>query len=442
MTDRQPTYPGRVKLIPVEGQENIYDMERADEPTVEGTPLNKQTLLQDATCAILDIPNTSVPNDAFAKLALGIGKYGYVIQVQFTDGQPLEGATITGANTPDGGEAVTDANGQAVVVSAATSITIGVESPYIDIAGASGVVIQSMGILTAQTVTLEAASPYAVIATSGTYHISPFALTYDLCAVGGGGGSPERLYQSRLASPGGGGGYCQNAMGLSVEKELVVLIGSGGTKGGYNSGSEEYVANQGGTTTVTINGEVILSALGGNGGINGERRSVGGTGNGNGGNGLSENITSITPPAITVGQNGSVRMFNDSSFPIPGGGGGGGINWNVGENQIPAQYLNNNGQSFGGKGWWSGDTITLNIGSTPGYGGGAGGGAGYQSGGGGNDGSSGGNGAVFVRGHYAAEYVQNEEDDMNKKLKYMENGGGGVTLLSFLLFPVCLGVAA
>jgi hypothetical protein len=39
--DRVPTHPGRVKLIPVAGQANTYDMVRADEPIVEGTPLNK-----------------------------------------------------------------------------------------------------------------------------------------------------------------------------------------------------------------------------------------------------------------------------------------------------------------------------------------------------------------------------------------------------------------
>ena len=39
--DRVPTHPGRVKLIPVEGQANTYDMVRADEPIVEGTPINK-----------------------------------------------------------------------------------------------------------------------------------------------------------------------------------------------------------------------------------------------------------------------------------------------------------------------------------------------------------------------------------------------------------------
>lgn len=39
--DRIPTHPGRVKMTPVEGQENTYDMVRADEPIEAGTPINK-----------------------------------------------------------------------------------------------------------------------------------------------------------------------------------------------------------------------------------------------------------------------------------------------------------------------------------------------------------------------------------------------------------------
>ena len=39
--DRLPTYPGRVKLIPVPGQPDTYDMIRADEPLVAGTPINR-----------------------------------------------------------------------------------------------------------------------------------------------------------------------------------------------------------------------------------------------------------------------------------------------------------------------------------------------------------------------------------------------------------------
>lgn len=39
--DRIPTYPGRVKMTPVAGQENTYDMVRADMPIEAGTPINK-----------------------------------------------------------------------------------------------------------------------------------------------------------------------------------------------------------------------------------------------------------------------------------------------------------------------------------------------------------------------------------------------------------------
>ena len=56
MQDRSAKYPGRVKLLPVAGQENIYDMTRADEPDDTGTPFNKRTMLQDSTAQLLKLP--------------------------------------------------------------------------------------------------------------------------------------------------------------------------------------------------------------------------------------------------------------------------------------------------------------------------------------------------------------------------------------------------
>lgn len=41
--DRSPKYPGRVKLTPVSGQANIYDMTLQDEASIAGTPLNTAT---------------------------------------------------------------------------------------------------------------------------------------------------------------------------------------------------------------------------------------------------------------------------------------------------------------------------------------------------------------------------------------------------------------
>ena len=49
MKDRIPTYPGRVRLIPVAGQANTYDMIRADSPQLEGTPINLGNLLDDGS---------------------------------------------------------------------------------------------------------------------------------------------------------------------------------------------------------------------------------------------------------------------------------------------------------------------------------------------------------------------------------------------------------
>lgn len=63
MQDRVPLYPGRVTLTPVSGQANTYDMVRADSPTQEGTPLNKASLLKDATAALFGKTNAAVPDD-------------------------------------------------------------------------------------------------------------------------------------------------------------------------------------------------------------------------------------------------------------------------------------------------------------------------------------------------------------------------------------------
>lgn len=71
MNDRIPLYPGRVKMTPVAGQANTYDMVRADDPTQAGTPLNKATLLKDATAALFGLGTGAVPDDVFAEL----GKY-------------------------------------------------------------------------------------------------------------------------------------------------------------------------------------------------------------------------------------------------------------------------------------------------------------------------------------------------------------------------------
>mgnify|MGYP004649578991 CR=1 FL=1 len=68
MKDRIPLYPGRVKLVPVDGEENTYDLVRADQPTQAGTPLNKSSLLKDTTSVLYGLDENALPDDVLAML--------------------------------------------------------------------------------------------------------------------------------------------------------------------------------------------------------------------------------------------------------------------------------------------------------------------------------------------------------------------------------------
>lgn len=73
MKDRQP-YPGKegmVKLTLTNGQVLEGKLEMADDPLEPGDPLNKATLLKDATAALFGLGTDAVPDDVLAFL----GKY-------------------------------------------------------------------------------------------------------------------------------------------------------------------------------------------------------------------------------------------------------------------------------------------------------------------------------------------------------------------------------
>ena len=69
MTDRISKYPGRVLVTPEDGSAPFYAVvTRADEPEVEGTPLNKETFLNDDTLAVYGLDDTATPNDVLEML--------------------------------------------------------------------------------------------------------------------------------------------------------------------------------------------------------------------------------------------------------------------------------------------------------------------------------------------------------------------------------------
>lgn len=93
MQDRVPLYPGRVTLTPVAGQENTFDMARADQPTQEGTPLNKATLLKDATAAKFGKDTGAVPDEVLDVLSKSVLEGTYPV-VDVYAGQNWEKGTV------------------------------------------------------------------------------------------------------------------------------------------------------------------------------------------------------------------------------------------------------------------------------------------------------------------------------------------------------------
>lgn len=375
MQDRVSLYPGRVKLEPVAGQANTYDLTRADQPTQEGTPLNKASLLKDSTAALLGLGTDAVPDDAFVALVLGQGVYGYRVRVQLADGTPVEGATVSGIQPLTGSTLVTGADGTVLGKSASASVTIGCTSPYIDQKAPAAQTVTKTGTITDVTLTLENDTSLMLSRLSKIYKLSPAAKAVDLCATGGGGGG--------CISSGGGGGYAENLMNVILFSHSLLKFEIG--SGGQYCASVTENGKDGGVTAVYLDNEIILQALGGKGGIYGTNGGRGGDGNGKGGNEANYGPR---------GGDATVPIFNDTTIGIKtggGGGGGGGLKDADGEVGIGYPGLPN-----GGKGAYK--NYNKIVPAEPGSDGGGGGG-GYDKNWGGV--AAGGNGIVYFRFHFA-----------------------------------------
>lgn len=279
MKDRVPLYPGRVTLTPVAGQANTYDMVRADQPTQEGTPLNKANLLADDVAAKLGLTGDPTPNDALDALA------------------------------------DQKASKQQAAADAGKFWKIGTD-----------------GLLVFDSPVAKFSQGPLIITTSQTLDLSQYGLKIGdqinvacIGAGGGGGGGVKGVYDSASAhtgggrdnrtkanngrgygsggggaagkdqgGPGGGGGACGAIAVKTItltSLSVVVTIGTMGTGGTPGvSGSSGSSAGDGGNGGTTSFG-AYLSAAGGKGGTGGQSNDgtytagAGATGQHNGGNG-------------------------------------------------------------------------------------------------------------------------------------------------------------
>ena len=373
MKDRVPLYPGRVTLTPVSGQANTYDLTRADQPTQEGTPLNKASLLKDTTAALLGLPDTAVPDDALIAILIGVNKYAFRLTFTFLDGSPVAGKTVDGLTSLDGTPVVTDENGNAFGVSSTPTVEIGMDfTEYIDLENFR-TTLTATAKITDVTIKISSISATSkTITTSGQYRFSPNVKDYDVAAIGGGGSGG---YNKPFGGGGGGGGSVANMFGISVFDLLTVIVGAQGKGMKPASSSIDRDGNDGGSSSVV---NLNLTAPGGGGG-RGARNNSGGYANSggsstNGGRGGDGSIKANF--AGSSGGSRTVAPFGDETIKSGGGGGGGGHTaYNVSGGP--------GGASFGGNGGEPGE----NGNHGKGYGGGGGGSSSEHNGGDGYQGA-------------------------------------------------------
>ena len=421
MKDRVPTYPGRVKLTPVEGQANTYDMERADSPVEVGTPLNKATLLSDVVAAAYKLEeDEATPSNAFAKIAAGeIGGGGLAAEIIVNT---ETGAVVT-ATLGDKSVTRTAVNGQAIIK----------VSDY----GEWTVTVAKDGATRTFTCTVTTAEQYTFSKHfAGKVNVQAFLQsaeweieestsgTYNVLVMGGGGGGGNAWVNSNTGSyacgGGGGGGYV--AKGVFTRAQLPdttiqITIGSGGASkasGGASSFGNLLSANGGapgntpGASTNTSGGAGgsgggcggAYSGYGGGAsiGTGGAGSDYGGAGGGSKSSGNAGiNTTNYEGEYSTGTGAGGVSAATSTSYAGGGGGGGyGGVGGNNPGNSAGGGGGGGYGSiGTGGNGGISGNSYTA---ATAGGTGGGGGGGGYYNSmaGGVKSGGSGGSGIVVV----------------------------------------------
>lgn len=340
MEDRIPTpgQEGRVLITPEDGGDPYYaTVTMADNPTNPGTPLNKETLLQDKTeTSLFGNANNRTVDDAFQgiagmlKLIMG-DQAAMTLKVQASNGNGIRGVLINNLFDESGGPVYTDETGTATGYVAEGSVTLSI-SGYADIENYSETIEVTKGETYSKTWTVNARN-FIKITSTQNVKFSGNVQRVDISVVGGGGGAGGGIWlrdSIQGASGGaGGGGFVTNqeSVPFSANTTYTATIGAGGSAGDSADGSK------GGTTTF-----LGVSAEGGNPGTKafGEyvspsqqvRPGTGGNGNGNGANGVWGDATGGSSGRDSNGLSGgggtipAYSSFTETS-PLGGGGGSG-----------------------------------------------------------------------------------------------------------------------
>ena len=359
-------------------------------------PSQVEDLLNNDTKVYIGLDESATPDDAFRQLFLANvlqGKSALRITLQNQDGIKMGGVTITSEQFCDSKGNKTHSmttNDEGIIDTFvdAESTTVNING-YFEIANTNTTWSTPLGEQLEETWTITTRNELTITTTSN-YSFSHNVKTFDVCLVGGGGGGGSGSYLRNgvgCGGAGGGGGYVTNYFSNSIIEGIYsIIIGAGGAGaqgtlyGGYGAGR---TGGNGGQTLITKEG-LNLYANGGNGGqggVNGNGTSLGGEGNGKGGNSYCQSTPSYSA-TWDNGENATVYKFNDSNLGIAGGGGGGGSGNGYSNGNPPVNPVGGTGGNpYGGTGGaLAAGTSSMWYGyggeNGKGYGGGGGGGTG------------------------------------------------------------------
>lgn len=94
--DRKPTRPNRYKVTRENGETEYITLERADEPTVEGTPLNASTFNEIVTTVDNKVPMPTRSSVGHYLRVTGVDGNGKIVTVDSVGADSIVAASVEG----------------------------------------------------------------------------------------------------------------------------------------------------------------------------------------------------------------------------------------------------------------------------------------------------------------------------------------------------------
>lgn len=299
----------------------------ADDPTDEGTALNKENLLSDSTEVLLF---GSAADRTIDGAFRGIGAQLKLIQanvanitvtVQAKNGTPISDVLVGGVVAEDGSAVYTNASGVAsgLIAEGNTELSI---SGYADIANYSEILAVNKGTTITHTIIVETVN-YMKLTSSKSVKFSGNVSTVDV--ANGGGGASGNKSSGSAGGAGGGMGQVNTKTGIAVESNTLypAIIGAGGSALPYTYGSADVVTGNAGGSSSFL-GVVAAGGKPGVGGIGGSYPNSTATGGAD--NGTASLFASFTETFLYGGDGGGGGQLSNGLFyagAAPGTPGGG-----------------------------------------------------------------------------------------------------------------------